>query len=161
MTLPSAATTTSKGQPSQKIDAARNWTTLKAGNKVSGLTITLAEGAAWIRGQFENSEGAKLSADLHLYLVPAEKERAEDVLRYFISELTPEGTFSADNLPPGRYWLLAQRSSGSERLTTRKLQLPDAAESRVTIRRAAEAIHNEIELKPCQNIADYRLRFEP
>lgn len=144
-----------------KIDAARNWTTLKAGDRVTGLTITLAEGAASLRGSLDVPNSTKLPADLDLYLVPAEKEKVEDVLRYFVAELHADGRFNADNLPPGRYWILPQRRSESERPTTSKLQSPDAAETRVKLRRAAEAIHTEIELKPCQNVTDQRLRFEP
>jgi Carboxypeptidase regulatory-like domain len=144
-----------------KIDAARNWSTLKAGDRVTGLTITIAEGAASLRGSLDVPKPTKLPADLDLYLVPADKEKTEDVLRYFVADLRADETFSADNLPPGRYWLLAQRRSESERPTTSKLQSPDASETRVKLRRAAEALHSEIELKPCQNVADHRLRFAP
>jgi hypothetical protein len=160
ITLTNPAPATAK-TAAAKIDASKNWTTLKAGDRLTGLTITLAEGAASIRGSLDLPDAAKMTADQDLYLVPAEKEKADEVLRYFIAELKTDGTFSADNLPPGRYWLLAQSRSGSERLTTLKLQLPDATESRTKLRRAAETVHNEIELKPCQNVTDHRLRLNP
>jgi len=128
---------------------------------VTGLTITLAEGAASLRGKLDVPGGTKLSADLDLYLVPAEKEKADDVLRYFVGELVEDGMFSADNLPPGCYWLLVQRRSEPERPTTLKLQRPDASESRIKLRRAAEVTKTEVELKPCQNLSDYKLQFQP
>ncbi|HSE31082.1 MAG TPA: hypothetical protein VLA93_05865 [Pyrinomonadaceae bacterium] len=31
--------------------------------------------------------------------------KADDVLRYFAVDVAPDQTFSADNLPPGRYWV--------------------------------------------------------
>lgn len=144
----------------QKTDASRNWTTIKSAARITGLTITLGEGAASLRGKLDVPAGTKLPVDLRLYLVPAEKERADDVLRYFVEATAADGVFGAENLPPGRYWLLAQRPSESERLTTQSLQLPDATERRMKLRKAAEATKTEIELKPCQNLTDHRLRFD-
>lgn len=160
ITLPNTATAAAAKAAPAKIDAARVWTTLKSGDRVTGLTITLAEGAASLRGKLEAPEGTKLSAAVDLYLLPAEKEKADDVLRYFVQEIAADGAFGAENLPPGRYWLLAQ-PRGSERLTTQKLQLPDATESRLKLSRAAEANKTEIELKPCQTVTNYRLQFPP
>lgn len=158
ITLTNPALATARTAPT-KIDTTKNWTTLKAGDRLTGLTITLAEGAASIRGRVEIPEATKMS-DIDLYVVPAEKEKAEDVLRYFVAEVAADGTFSADNLPPGRYWLLTQRRETFGRFTTPKLQLPDASETRSKVRRAA-ATHKEIELKPCQNVTGHRLRFDP
>ena len=53
---------------------ARNWTTLKAGDRMSGLTIVLAEGAASLQGQIEVAEGQSLPSRMFVYLVPAERE---------------------------------------------------------------------------------------
>jgi hypothetical protein len=145
----------------QKTDASRKWTTIKSAARITGLTITLSEGAASLRGKLDVPEGTKLPDDLRLYLIPAEKEKADDVLRYFVEAVGADGAFSAENLPPGRYWLLTQPRSGSERLTTLKLQLPDAIESRMKLRKTAETTKTEIELKPCQNLTDHRLRFDP
>ena len=41
---------------SSKTDAAANWTVLKFGDKLANVTITLAEGAASIRGQVASAE---------------------------------------------------------------------------------------------------------
>ena len=57
---------------------------------------------------------------------------------------------------PGRYWILAQPAIESP-LT--KLRLPDEIETRLRLRRAAEAGKTEIEFKPCQNVVDYKVRF--
>jgi len=137
-------------------DAARNWTTMKSGERVSGLTITLAEGAASLNGQIKAAENQKLPARLFVYLVPAEREKAEDVLRFFASLVSVDGSFALNNLPPGRYWAIA-RPAGEN--VQSKLRLPDQAEARAKLLQEVEAAKTEIELKPCQNVTNYSLSF--
>jgi hypothetical protein len=97
---------------------------------------------------------------MRVYLVPSERDKSEDPLRYFTSEVAADGTFSLSNLPPGRYWALAQQSQAEVPASTEKLRLPDALEARSNVRRIAESIKNEVELKPCQNVTDYKLRVK-
>jgi hypothetical protein len=138
------------------VDATRVWTTVKSSERISGLKITLAEGAASLTGQVALAEGEAVPEKLSVYLVPAEKESSEDVLRFYATEVNPEGKITLNNLAPGRYWLLS-RPALEGGLT--KLRLPDATEVRSNLRREAEAGKTEIELKPCQNVADYRLKL--
>ncbi len=138
-------------------DAARNWTTLKSGDRFSGLTFIIAEGAASIKGQIDLAEGQKLPPRLFVYLVPAERERAEDILRFNASIVSGDGTFSLGNLPPGRYWVIAQAVSESESNILSKLRLPDEMEMRTKLLRAAQVAKVETELKPCQNVTDYHM----
>lgn len=155
MTLPSATPppTNAKIAAGTIKDAARNWTPLKSGDRLAGMTITLAEGAASIRGQIEKKE----TPDLRVYLVPSERDKVEDPLRYFMSGVNGDGTFSLNNLAPGRYWILAQQLQPNALPSVEKLRLPDAAEARTKIRRSAEAAKVEVELKPCQNLTDFKL----
>jgi hypothetical protein len=120
---------------------------VKNGERISGLKITLAEGAASVAGQIELADGAVLPEKLFVYLVPAEKERADEALRFYGSPVTPEGKITLDNLAPGRYWLLA-RPSFAGGLT--KLRVPDENALRAKLRREAETGKIEIELKPCR-----------
>jgi hypothetical protein len=60
---------------------------------------------------------------------------------------------------PGRYRLVARLSANSERQFDAKLRAPDEADTRLQIRREAEATKTELELKPCQNVVDYQLPF--
>jgi carboxypeptidase family protein len=143
---PGAKTTT------QPVDATRTWTTLKSGDRLSGLTITLAQGAASFSGQLPDNP----AADLFLYLVPAEKERAEDALRFFGEAIGPNGKVTLNNLPPGSYWILVK--STGEGASTAKLRLPDQKELRASLRREAEAAKTTIELKPCQNLTGFPLK---
>jgi len=152
-----AVETVKPAQTKQRIDAARNWITVKSGDRITGLTITLAEGAASLRGQVTIPEGSKLPTNLFVYLVPAEREKADDVLRFFATEVAADGSFSINAIPPGHYWSIAQTVVDKEAPSMAKLRLPDAAETRLKIFREAEILKLETEFKPCQNVSDYKL----
>lgn len=139
------------------VDVTRVWTKLKPGDKVSGLTLTLGHGAGSLRGQLEVGEGQEAPRRSIVYLVPAERERADDVLRYFATGALPQGSFAFDNVPPGRYWILAQRRVEGETLPLSQLSYPESAAVRTRVRREAEAAKNEIEFKPCQEVNDFKL----
>ena len=143
-------------QETQPADAARHWTTLKAGDRLSGLTITLAEGAASLQGQIDVAEGQSLPSKMFVYLVPAEREKANDVLRFFTS-IVLDGTFEMTNLAPGRYRIVTRAVAENESNMLSKLRLPDETEMRAKLLREAEATNIETELKPCQNVRDYRV----
>jgi len=138
-------------------DAARNWTTLKSGDRFSGLAVTIAEGAASLKGQIDVAEGQKLPSKAFVYLVPAERDRAEDILRFLASIVSADGSFSLSNLPPGRYWVIAQAVSENDSNILSKLRLPDETEMRKKLLHDAEAAKIETELKPCQNVTDYHI----
>jgi len=150
--LQSIAITNAAAKP-PKIDAAANWTTLKPGEQLTNLTITLAQGAASIRGRVPVAEGAAVPA-MSIVLMPAETDKADDVLRYFVTDVSADSTFAFNNLPPGRYLAVVD----TQPPTLMKLRRPEAAPVRTKLRRAAEAKKTEIELKPCQNLADYQLK---
>ncbi len=149
------------GAANRQTDAARNGISLKFGERISGLTVTLSGGAASLRGAVKPAAGESLPAKLNLHLVPAEKENAEDVLRFFTAPVNADGTFAFNNLPPGSYWTLARIVAESDPTSDGKLRAPETADTRLQIRRAAEATKTVIELKPCQNVTDYQLVFKP
>jgi len=140
-------------------DVVKSWTTVKSGDRLTGLTITLAEGAASIRGQLTVDQDKKLEPGLTIYLTPSERDKAEDSLRYFTQQVSDDGTFLFTSIPPGHYWLIAQPPSQDSPTTTEKLRLPDALDMRTKIRRAAESAKVEVELKPCQNLTDYKIKL--
>lgn len=147
---------TMRGTKDSTTDLARNWLTLKSGDRVSGVKATLAEGASSISGRVELSE-EKRSARIVVYVVPSKSEKADDVLRHFAAPVAEDGSFSMDHIPPGRYWTLAKIVTSEKEATTAALRLPAMAESRVRLRRAAEDAKNEIELKPCQSLRNHTL----
>ena len=157
---PVAARSSARGAtPNQPVDVARNGLTLQLGSRVNGLVIAFAEGAASIRGRLAAGEDKKAPAGLSLYIVPAEKDKSDDVLRFFTTPVADDGSFSLNNLPPGRYWAIARLASADDARLDWKLRLPDQAQNRVRLRRDAEAAKIEIELKPCQNLVDYEVQF--
>ena len=156
----SAAPGAKSTQANREIDAARNWTTLKTGDRLSGLVIKLSEGAASLQGKITVREGEQSPARLYVYLVPAEREKAEDVLRFYAAPVLSDGKLMLNNLAPGRYLILAQPALDNASSPLTKLRLPDETETRAKLRRDAEALKSEIEFKPCQNVTDYQLTFK-
>ena len=143
-----------------KIDAAANWTNVKFGDQINNVTITLAEGAASIRGNVKTPNASEMPAGLSVYLLPAEREKFGDVLRYFVSRVETNGAFALNNLPPGRYHVLVQPIDATTG-TLFKLRLPEAAEARAKLRRAAGTTKTDVELKPCQNLTEHNVTFQP
>ena len=140
-------------------DAARNGIKLKFGERVSGLIVTLAAGAASLRGTVKPGEGESIPTKLSVYLVPSEKENAEDVLRFFAAPVNAAGTFAFNNVPPGRYLALARVAADNDTRSVSSLREPEEADTRAQIRRAAETANKVVELKPCQNVLTYELPF--
>lgn len=141
-------------------ETAGKWISLKQGERLSGLTLTLAEGAASLRGRLKAAEGDRLPAQHYLHLVPSERENAQDVLRYFAVPISEDGTFTVGNLPPGRYWTLAREIEDNKTKWPLKVRLPDESQTRTKLRQEAEATKTEVEFKPCQNITNYQLSFK-
>jgi hypothetical protein len=157
---PTSATTNATTKPKQ-VDPTRVWTNVKNGDRLPGLTITLAQGAASLRGQFQPAAGERPLEGLVLFLAPAEREKATDPLRYFATPIDRNGYFDLNNIAPGRYWVLAQRAVEDPRATSPKVRLPNETELRAQIRRAAEAAKIEIEIKPCQDLSDFKFPPKP
>ena len=143
--------------PATTSDLARAGALLKAGEKLSGVNVTITDGAASVRGKLEVKPGGKFPSRLRVHLVPAETTAAEDVLRYR-ELLTTDALFAFTNLAPGKYWLLAKAVADNEPSD----RLPSAVAwdtaERAKLRKEAEAAKNEIELKACQRVKDHVLR---
>jgi hypothetical protein len=135
---------------------AATWTTLKSGEQLANVTITLAEGAASLRGKLNAASDTEIPSGFGVYLVPAEREKTTDVLRYFVTAVEADGTFALNNLPPGRYFSVVQPLDEQGNTLT-KLRRPEAAEFRTKLRRVAETQKKDLELKPCQNVTDFQL----
>jgi predicted phage tail protein len=145
---------------SRQLDLARNGINLKFGERISGVTVTLAAGAASLRGIVTLAEGESLPPRLYLHLIPAEKENADDVLRFFATAVAADRKFAFNNLPPGRYWLVARQVADSEPQSDAELRAIEETDVRLKMRRAAEAAKTEVEFKPCQNVVDYQMPFK-
>ena len=154
ITLPGAPVKAPARAPAKAttLDVARTGITLKSGDKITGLTVKVAEGAATVKGSVKSDE--PLPPMLRVYAVPVEKERAEDVLRYAETAVANDGSFSVGHLAPGKYWLLTRLE-----IEDAKKKIWDSAE-RTKLRREAEAANVVVELQACQRITGYQLRLK-
>jgi hypothetical protein len=156
ITLPSA---TPNGKP---VDAARNGVTLKSGDKVKGLLVTISEGAAGLRGSVVTGKGKNPPAvKMRVYLTPAEPDAADDVLRYFESEVAADGSFSLTWLAPGKYWLIGRELSDQELAGADHKPLAWDAGGRTSLRFEGEGSKQIIELHRCERMTDVVLDYTP
>lgn len=134
---------------------------LKSGQQLKGITVRLSEGAAGLSGRVVAAEGAPAPpyASLRVHLLPAEREHAEDALRFFETTTNADGSFSFKSLPPGRYLLLARPVADPTDAAPRPAAWD--ADSRAKLRAEAEATNTTVELQPCQRATDFTLRFPP
>jgi len=136
--------------------------TLKQGEQVSDVVVSAAYGAASIEGRlsFSDCEGCA-PARARLYLIPQERERAEDALRYAeasVERKGREGQFSFEGLAPGRYTLLALPEPARKRGEVERPAFADA-DTRARLRRDAEAHGTRITLAPCEHAEGVALSY--
>lgn len=155
ITLPALA----KNQP--PVDAARAPLTIKAGERLNDLAVTVAEGAAALRGRvIPATEGARLPERLRLHLVPAEKEAADDLLRYYEAEVRGD-SFELKNLAPGRYFVIARHATEDDASADNPRPVAWDAEARKRLRQRAETSNVTLELRACERLTDYALKYQP
>ena len=139
------------------VNLARNGLPVKLGDKISGVTITITEGGASLRGRMTFAEGETPPANLRVYLAPAEREHADNPLRFFEDTVAGDQTFVIANIAPGKYWLLVQRAEKAEVNATKSPRTDN--DFRARILKAATAANQEISFKPCERNVDYEFRY--
>jgi hypothetical protein len=137
---------------------ARDGFALKAGEKLTGVTAVIAEGAASLRGKLSITSG-KPPSRVRVHLVPAAPTAADEVQRYAETLAQADGSFAFANLAPGKYWLTARAVPDEEALDRPAASAAWERAERAQLRRAAEAAKHEIELAPCQRLNDYALKL--
>jgi hypothetical protein len=162
--MPGKETATAKSSKEEAVkqtrDVARNGLSLKLGEKIENVLITAAEGAAGLRGQIKaEKEGDALPARLRIFLLPAEAENTDNVLRFFETEMQKEGTFSISNIPPGRYLVMTRIISDEAANEEDPHPVAWDADLRKLLHTEAEAKNLLLELQPCQRVTDYVLRY--
>jgi protocatechuate 3,4-dioxygenase beta subunit len=163
---PAPTAKTASPPPASVSDRARGLLNLQAGERLAAVSIYVAPGAASLHGRVTSAEMATAGASpdiasagassefrpSRVHLVPAEREQADNVLRYAESAVAPDGTFAFSNLSPGRYWLLARSAPGTPDDPPRPL--PYDVQARARLRREAETANFPLDLAPCQRRAD-------
>ena len=161
MKLPTAVT----NQPSQTTSAApkpnQSWqgtVTIKAGQQVNGVSIIVGQDAASLRGHVTvPPERTAFPANLRVHLVPADREHANDVLRYSETTIMSDGSFAFSNVVPGRYFIVSRVEPAAETPDTSPRSPAWDPATRAKLRQEAEAAKVVVELKPCQRLRDYAL----
>ncbi len=138
-------------QTKRTVDLARNGLAIKSGEKIKDVTVTVAEGAASLKGKVNPAEGKRLPANPHVHLIPAEKEAVDDVLRHFEVKVADDGAYAINHIAPGKYLMLSRTAMPNQPAATPAAW--DSAE-RSKLRRAAEAANIVVEFQPCQRIKD-------
>jgi len=137
----------------------RNGVTLKSGDRVEGLTITLATGAAGLKGKITPPGDASLPSRLRAHLVPAEPLAKDDLLRFAETLVESNGSFSFVNLAPGKYLITTREIPGNEPPDEPARPVAWDAAERAKLRKEAEAAKVEVELKACQRVSDFELKL--
>lgn len=154
---PSAASKPNQSYPWQ------GTVTIKSGQQVNGVSIIVGQDAASLRGHVTvTTEGTAFPADLHVHLVPTDREQANDVLRYSETTIMSDGSFAFSNIAPGRYFIVSRVEPGAETLGASPPSSAWDPTARAKLRQEAEAAKVVIDLKPCQRLRDYAfaLRME-
>lgn len=161
LVLPGSAPAPTRAKPAPQSKATPPGSfTLKSGERITGLAVTVGQGAAGLRGRVAPAtEGASLPARLRVYLVPAETESAAELLRYMEAEVERDGVFTLSRIAPGHYWMLARAVAANENEGAERRPLALEASERDKLRREAESAGSKIDLQPCQRLADYVLNY--
>jgi hypothetical protein len=137
----------------------RNGVTLKSGDRVRGLTITLATGAAALKGKIITAGGARLPSRLRAHMIPAEPTAKDDLLRFAETLVEIDGNFSFAHLAPGNYLITTREIPDSEAPDEHPRAVAWDAAERAKLRKEAEAAKVEVELKSCQRVSDFELKL--
>ncbi len=94
---------------------------------------------------------------MRVYLVPAERESIENVLRFFEAADEGDGRFAIANIAPGRYWIIARLTEAID--STRVKLIRQDSDFRARVVREAESLKKEVSFKPCERTVDYDLPY--
>ena len=163
---PSASTTVAGAA---QTELSQGVVTIKSTERVAGVTIAIGQDAAGLIGKVAGTnEAAAIPGGLRVHLIPAEREQANNVLRYSEAAVNSDGSFALTNLAPGRYFIvsrIATETAAGPRsdnpAAVRHRELAWNAAPRAKLRTAAEAANIVVELKPCQRLNDYSLKLQP
>jgi hypothetical protein len=138
-------------------NVARDGLALKSGQRIGGLNIVITEGAGHLRGHVTTTEGQRPPAGLRVYLVPADREQAENVLRFFESAVEADASFVISNIAPGNYWIIARLPDDADAAKVKPIRHETSLRTRVL--HEAGILKKEIAFKPCQRATDFELPY--
>jgi len=132
---------------------------VRSGERISGLVVTIAEGAAKLRGRITLAEGQSLSSKLRVYVIPAERENADNLLRFYETRPDADRSFTIDNVAPGRYLILARLMEENEFGAAKSIRQDGTFRAKVV--HDGEALKKDLAFKPCEQITAFDLPYTP
>jgi hypothetical protein len=133
--------------------------TIKTSERLGGLTIVVAQDAAGLAGKVALVDAqAAIPEGLRVHLVPAERDQANNVLRYSETPVNRDATFAFTNIAPGRYFIISRIKPPAETAAARPRDVAWDAAARTKLRTEAEKANTVVDLKPCQAMVDYQLK---
>ena len=130
--------------------SATNGIALKAGEKLSNLTLTLATDGAQLQGRVIAADKAR-----QVFLVPAETEAP--VHRFAETVSANDGGFAFASIAPGKYWLVTRPAAKPDEAPRQPLAW-DATE-RAKLVKEAVAANQAVELKACQSLKQQEIKL--
>jgi hypothetical protein len=148
------------GISNSPVDILHNGIAIKPGDRWSGVEMIIAEGAATLDGRVIPAKG-ELPSRLRAYLIPAEVASADDVIHYAQVDLRDDGSFTFEHVAPGKYLIHTRQLTEKESNDDQIRPLAWDTVERTKLRREAIAAKNGIELRPCERVKDFVLRYAP
>jgi hypothetical protein len=139
------------------LDIANDGLRIKPGGDVKDLLVTMASGAASIRGKLIS--GGERLPKVRINLVPAEVVYANAISRYAEATVSEDGSFVFTNIIPGHYFVTTSNVENADAPGT-SWRLAWDSTSRAQLRKAAEARRTSIELRPCDRITDFHVTLD-
>ncbi|HKO63322.1 MAG TPA: carboxypeptidase regulatory-like domain-containing protein [Pyrinomonadaceae bacterium] len=153
-----SAKTPIKPPASRSITTWQGSGTIKSGEILKDVVMTIGQDAATLNGTVSLAKGASPATDgLYVYLVPADRDQVNNALRYYETKVDSNFRFTISHVAPGRYFTATRNRPVEPTTEWQSSELWEPAK-RAELRRAAEASRNEIELKSCQRLNDYVLK---
>ncbi len=153
-----AQSSSAKAETTRTLDLSKQGVELKSGDKRKDILLTLTNGAASLSGRVVAEKSQALPSRMRVHLIPAEKEAADDLLRY-AEQKTKDGNFTFRNLAPGKYWLVVRKVADDESDPQHVNPLAWDSIARKALRREAELTNKAIDLTPCQREKTFNLIF--
>jgi Carboxypeptidase regulatory-like domain len=157
---PTGGATVATGMSKNPVDIMRNGMAITPGDRLSGVEVIIAQGAATLNGRVVPAKG-RLPARLRAHLIPAELAIADDVIHYAQVDLRDDGSFTFKHIAPGKYLIHLRQLTEKEASDDQIRPVAWDKVERTKLRREATTAKNEIELRPCERVKDYVLRYTP
>jgi hypothetical protein len=138
---------------------------LRQGEDASGFVVTASYGAASLKGRITFPACDCPDAPTRVYLVPLERERADDPLRYAEAEIVRDKSFNGDfsfkDIAPGRYKIVAPPATPQQAAPEQQQPLFFSDEGRARLRRESERSDVSVTLAPCQSASGIGFIYVP